>query len=413
MQMSDNSDSDFENEAGGGAAPPQAIPRWQRDPPPGLRQYLERQRHGIPGAFERAQNADAAPAIPPVVNAMEQALEVMERVLEDQTSWTSDILPRGHIIEGGFQTRHAVIARLKLFCHQHGFKVGSYFGGRDTSFGSKTLRLQCTCGRPKKKSDERQRHFNSRHSCLGCKWFRYIVPFERGNDTPAVIDATTGASKPVYAQCKWMISNHASSLHCDDHTGHCKVPHNHLAGIHTETVQQIIEDHGMLDSISALQDRILKKTGQFFSWRRLRHMVRKETDELGVRTSRTQCPGKSQELMDWLASQKAAGALEFTALTMDLEELDAVPAGDQPRDGPAQPAQPQGIIAGLLSRIRHMWRTPLPSTHAAEAPISGQWLLRFFLQVDFACYVFFGKYIFQDTHTPFFHITKIRVSRSG
>ena len=27
----------------------------------------------------------------------------------------------------------------------------------------------------------------------------------------------------------------------------------------------------------------------------------KETDELGVRTSRTQCPGKSQELMDWLA----------------------------------------------------------------------------------------------------------------
>ena len=169
----------------------------------------------------------------------------------------------------------------------------------------------------------------------------------------------------------------------------------------------------MLDSISALQDRILKKTGQFFSWRRLRHMVRKETDELGVRTSRTQCPGKSQELMDWLASQQAAGALAFTALTMDLEELDAVPAGDQPRDGPAQPAQPQGIIAGLLSRIRHMWGTPLPSTHAAEAPISGQWLLRFFLQVDFACYVFFGKYIFQDTHTPFFHITKIRVSRSG
>ena len=112
--MSDNSDSDFENEAGGGAAPPQAIPRWQRDPPPGLRQYLERQRHGIPGAFERAQNADAAPAIPPVVNAMEQALEVMERVLEDQTSWTSDILPRGHIIEGGFQTRHAVIARLNF-----------------------------------------------------------------------------------------------------------------------------------------------------------------------------------------------------------------------------------------------------------------------------------------------------------
>jgi hypothetical protein len=102
-----------------------------------------------------------------------------------------------------------------------------------------------------------------------------------------------------------MISTHASSLHCDDHTGHFQVPPNHLPGITTSTVQSIIAEHGMLDSISALQDRLLKKTGQYFSWRRLRHMVMKKTDSLGVNIPRTKSPGKSQELMDWLAAQQA------------------------------------------------------------------------------------------------------------
>ena len=233
----------------------QEIPQWRNNPPPGLRQYLERQRQGIPGVYESAQRAQEAergdaPAVP-VVNAMEEALGDMERVLADETSWKSDILPRGHIIEGGFQTRHAAIASLKMLCHEHGFRVGCYVGGHETSFGSKTLRLQCTCGRPRKQSDQRQRHFNSRHSCLGCKWFRNIIPFERGNDTPVVIDEASGESKPVYPQCKWMISNHASSLHCDDHTGHCQVPPNHLPGITTSSVQSIIAEHGMLDSSPA------------------------------------------------------------------------------------------------------------------------------------------------------------------
>jgi hypothetical protein len=277
--MSDSDDFQLDPRHGGGAAaaggggrvqaapqlPAQQIPQWRINPPPGLRQYLERQRQGIPGVFERAQEAqqDGAPAIP-VMNAMEEALGDMERVLEDETSWKSDILPRGRIIEGGFQTRHAALARLKMLCHDHGFRVGCYNGGRETSFGSRTLKLQCTCGRPRMPSDQQQRHFNSRHSCLGCKWFRYIIPFERGNDTPVVIDEISGELKPVYPQCKWMISNHASSLHCDDHTGHCKVPPNHLPGITTSTVQSIIAEHGMLDSISALQDRLLKKTGQYF-----------------------------------------------------------------------------------------------------------------------------------------------------
>ena len=350
--------------------PAAEIPQWRSNPPPGLRQYLERQRQGIPGVYERAQEAhvDEAPAVP-VVNAMEEVLGDMERVLEDETSWKSEILPRGHIIEGGFQTRHAVIARLKMLCHENGFRVGCYVDGYAAKgFGTKTLRLQCTCGRPRKKSDQGQRHFNSRHSCLGCKWIRCIITYERGNDTPVVVDETSGVSKPVHSQCKWMISNHASSMYCDDHTGHFQVPPNHLPGITTSTVQNIIADHGMLDSISALQDRLLKKTGQYFSWRRLRHMVMKNTDSLGVNVPRTQSPGKSQELMDWLAAQQASGALTFTSLTMDLDELDTDPVAEQSRDEePPYPTEPPGIIEGLLSRIRNMWRTP------PLQPIAGQW----------------------------------------
>jgi len=371
--------------------PAQEIPQWRSNPPPGLRQYLERQRRGIPGVYESAQRAaqeaqrDDAPAVP-VVNAMEEVLGDMERVLEDETSWQSDILPRGHIIEGGFQTRHAVIARLKVLCHEQGFRVGCYVCGNEAKgFGCKSLRLQCTCGRPKKKSDQGQRHFNSRHSCLGCKWIRCIIPFERGSDTPVVIDETSGVPKPVYSQCKWMISTHASSLHCDDHTGHFQVPPNHLPGITTSTVQSIIAEHGMLDSISALQDRLLKKTGQYFSWRRLRHMVMKKTDSLGVNIPRTKSPGKSQELMDWLAAQQASGALTFTSLTMDLDELDTDPVAEQPRvviQDPPEPAQPPGIMEGLLSRIRNMWRTP------PQQPIAGQWLRFYFLWL---LHFFFGS----------------------
>ena len=110
--MSDSDDFQFDPRHGGGAAaggggrvqaapqlPAQQIPQWRINPPPGLREYLERQRQGIPGVFERAQEAqqDGAPAIP-VMNAMEEALGDMERVLEYETSWKSDILPRGRII---------------------------------------------------------------------------------------------------------------------------------------------------------------------------------------------------------------------------------------------------------------------------------------------------------------------------
>jgi hypothetical protein len=49
-----------------------------------------------------------------------------------------------------------------VLCHEQGFRVGCYVCGNEAKgFGCKSLRLQCTCGRPKKKSDQGQRHFNS------------------------------------------------------------------------------------------------------------------------------------------------------------------------------------------------------------------------------------------------------------
>jgi hypothetical protein len=257
-----------------------------------------------------------------------------------------------------------VLAKLKVLCHKQGFKVGCYFGGRDTSFGVKTLRIQCSCGRPQKKSDKEDRHFNSRHSCLGCKWFRTVIPVERGPDTPAVTNAATGLPNRVYPTCKWMVSDHAGSTHCEDHTGHCKVPHNHLAGINTETVQTIINEHGLLDSISSLQDRILRMTGQYFSWRRLRHMVKKkhETEHLGAAGLRPPRPGKSQELMDWLVLKQNEGALKFTALTMDFEEMDA-PAQEPP---PAAPLQQE--VPSIFARILSWWNRPVPPPAPPHAP---------------------------------------------
>ena len=109
-------------------------------------------------------------------------------------------------------------------------------------------------------------------------------------------------------------------------------------------------------------------------------MVMKNTDSLGVNIPRTQSPGKSQEPMDWLAAQQASGALTFTSLTMDLDELDTDPVGEQARhvaEVPPAPAEPQGIIQGLLSRIRNMWRTP------PKQPITGKAVTFFFVSTLF------------------------------
>ena len=101
------SDEDFETDhgrrggRGGAAAPEQGIPRWQSHPPPGLRQYLEHQRASMgQGAVPQQPPADAPAA---VVDGMEQALDAMERALEEQNSWKSSILPRGHLV-GIFDT---------------------------------------------------------------------------------------------------------------------------------------------------------------------------------------------------------------------------------------------------------------------------------------------------------------------
>jgi hypothetical protein len=119
------SDSEFEDERSRRSAPEvPAIPRWRSHPPPGLQQYLEQQRIRM----GQEQHERAPGPLPVVVNQMEQALGEMERVLEDQNTWKSVILPRGHIIEGFF-TRRAVLAKLKVHCHQNGFKVGCYHTG--------------------------------------------------------------------------------------------------------------------------------------------------------------------------------------------------------------------------------------------------------------------------------------------
>jgi hypothetical protein len=55
MQMSENSDSDFENGGGGGAAPPQAIPRWQRDPPPITAELREGSRVRVDGLVSKPE----------------------------------------------------------------------------------------------------------------------------------------------------------------------------------------------------------------------------------------------------------------------------------------------------------------------------------------------------------------------
>ena len=368
------SDEDFETDhgrrggRGGAAAPEQGIPRWQSHPPPGLRQYLEHQRASMgQGAVPQQPPADAPAA---VVDGMEQALDAMERALEEQNSWKSSILPRGHLVEG-FLTRHGLLAKLKVLCHTQGFKVGCYFGGHDTSFGVKALRIQCTCGRPQKKSDREDRHFNSRHSCLGCKWFRTVIPVERGPDTPVVFNAATGLSNRVYPTCKWMVSNHGGSTHCEDHTGHCKVPHNHLAGIDTQEVQTIINDHGLLDSITSLLDRIQRLTGQYFSWRRLRHMVRKkhDTDHLGAAGPRPPRAGKSQELMDWLVKQETEGALKYLTLTLDFEAMDAPapePPEPQPPPHPNTPLQEEA--PSIFTRIMNWWNRPAQPPATPPAP---------------------------------------------
>ena len=90
------SDEDFETDhgrrggRGGAAAPEQGIPRWQSHPPPGLRQYLEHQRASMgQGAVPQQPPADAPAA---VVDGMEQALDAMERALEEQISWKSSIM---------------------------------------------------------------------------------------------------------------------------------------------------------------------------------------------------------------------------------------------------------------------------------------------------------------------------------
>ena len=150
------SDDDFvmDNGRGGGrggaAASEQAIPRWQSHPPPGLRQYLEHQRASMGQGAGAQQPPAAAPA---AVDGMEQALDVMERALEEQNSWKSTILPRGHLVNSEESlTRHALLAKLKVLCHKQGFKVGCYVGGHDTGgFGVKALIIQCSCGRPQKK----------------------------------------------------------------------------------------------------------------------------------------------------------------------------------------------------------------------------------------------------------------------
>jgi len=359
---------DHRRGGGGAAAGEQAIPRWQSNPPPGLMQYLEQQRirmgqQGVdPGLGFREQRRmgqqDVAPGPIPAVNQMEQALGVMERALEDQNNWKSIILPRGHII-AGFLTRRAVLAQLKVLCHAHGFKVGSYRNGHKTSYGVKTLKIQCSCGRPRKKTDSDDRHFNSRHSCLDCKWSRYIIPVENGPD----------------GTWKWIVSPHLSSQHCIDHTGHIHVPPAQLAGIATADVQTIISEHGMLDSISALQDRIHKKTNQYFSWRRLRHMVARLTTsgQPGSGGVRPPKPGKSQELVDWLVMQQAADALKFTMLTMDLDEIDAPEQQPLPRDQEPQPVQEvqPGIIPILFARIRGWFASPQVDVQPAQ-PVPAQ-----------------------------------------
>ena len=112
------SDDDFEigRGRGGAAALEQGIPRWQSHPPPGLRQYLEHQR----ASMGQGAGAQQPPAVAPAaVDGMEQALDVMERALEEQNSWKSSILPRGHHVEG-FLTRHGLLAKLKVLCHNQG-----------------------------------------------------------------------------------------------------------------------------------------------------------------------------------------------------------------------------------------------------------------------------------------------------
>jgi hypothetical protein len=80
------SDDDFEmgrgrgGARGGAAAAEQGIPRWQSHPPPGLRQYLEHQR----ASMGQGAGAQQPPAVAPAaVDGMEQALDVMERALEE------------------------------------------------------------------------------------------------------------------------------------------------------------------------------------------------------------------------------------------------------------------------------------------------------------------------------------------